>query len=91
MTQQKLDPAIISQLTASVRLALQPEFDRIKGEISSIKEEVERAVNIMRVQQHNSRLSPSDPPMQLLPLSDTGVQQAPEQPICLAQIMVNSL
>ena len=85
MTQQQLDPAFISQLTAAVKLALQPEID-------SIKEEVSRALNIMKVQLHNSRLSPSDPPMHLpLPTVTSRVPQqaAPEQPICLAQIMVS--
>ena len=100
----KGDVASIKGEVASIKgevASIKREVDSIKGEVDSIKGEVASlkiefkteikplvdALDIMRVQQHNSRLSPSEPPMEL-PLP-TGLQEAPEQPTCLAQIMVS--
>lgn len=76
-----LSPADIVQLTN----ALKPQFDTLGNKVDNVLKTLE----IMETKQHNSRLAPSDKPKSL-PLP-TGVPQAPEQPTCLAQIMVSCI
>jgi len=89
-----LTPADIAQITN----ALKPQFDKIDArfdemggridEMGGRINEVLQVLEISEIRQHNCRISPIDTPKQL-PLPP-GVQ-APEQPNCLAQIMVSCM
>ena len=74
-----LTPADIAQITN----ALKPQFDKIDARF----DEILQVLEISEIRQHNCRISPLDTPKQLP--QPPGVHQAPEQPTCLAQIMVS--